>query len=243
MKPIYQPTGRAREYCDWALNIYSGCNHGCTYCFARKLFERYHPNEKFDDVKPRPGIVEATEKQLKSGKYAGKVIQLCFTCDPYPAEIDTTSTREIIKLIKAAGAHVQILTKGGDRARRDFDLLDSGDWFGITLTSSQDIAKQEEPFAARPAIRLINLFEASKKGINIWISIEPVLELDFILGFLRAPKKLNPLYKIGKLNHINNNTDWKLFGIEAERICRENGLNYYIKDDLRKDMESGGDRP
>ena len=34
-KPIYEPSGRAREYGELAVNIYTGCNHGCSYCYAR----------------------------------------------------------------------------------------------------------------------------------------------------------------------------------------------------------------
>ena len=30
--PIYAPEGAAGEYCELAMNIYTGCNHGCTYC-------------------------------------------------------------------------------------------------------------------------------------------------------------------------------------------------------------------
>jgi DNA repair photolyase len=243
VNPIYQPTGRAREYCDWALNIYTSCNHGCTYCFAKQMYERYNPGKKFGtDVQPRPGIIEATEKQLQSGKFAGKIIQLCFTCDPYPAGIDTTQTREIIKLIKEAGAHVQILTKGGIRAERDFDLLDSGDLFGITLTSDKFItALHYEPEAAHPLYRAASLQKAGDLGISTWISFEPVLEPEGIIKLFNSRDSLfdsNPLLKIGKLNHVKNSTDWKSFGLEAECICKENGWNYYIKADLRKDMES-----
>ena len=31
MKPIYEPKGKAREYADLALNIYTGCPNGCEY--------------------------------------------------------------------------------------------------------------------------------------------------------------------------------------------------------------------
>jgi DNA repair photolyase len=241
INPIYQPTGRAKEYCELAINIYSSCNHGCTYCYAKKFFDRYHPNENFSDVKARAGIVEATAKQLSTGKFKDKTIQLCFMCDPYPHTIDTTSTREVIKVIKEAGAHVQILTKGGQRAERDFDLLDSGDSFGITLSCLDPESKIQEPKAAPPIERIETLSKAAKLGIKTWVSFEPVifsaeiLNLIIVLPFYVSK---DIVFKVGKLNHVKNDTDWKAFGLEAERICKENGRNYYIKEDLRAAMEA-----
>ena len=31
---IYQPRGRAREYADYAANLYRGCDGRCGYCYA-----------------------------------------------------------------------------------------------------------------------------------------------------------------------------------------------------------------
>jgi len=236
-RPIYEPRTRAKEYSDLAINIYNGCNHGCWYCYAKKMHDSYKPNDNFADVKPREGIVEAVKRQLSGGKHKDKKIMLCFMCDPYPAIIDTTVTREVIKTIKEAGAHVQILTKGGDRARRDFDLLDSNDSFGITLSClSADIAIKAEPNAGNPLERLNSLIDISRRGIPTWVSFEPVIEPLGVLELIEnLPTMVNKdtLLKIGKLNHYQNDTDWKKFGIEAERICKENGWNYYIKEDLR----------
>jgi len=241
LRPIYEPRTRAKEYSDLAINIYTGCNHGCWYCYAKKMHDRWKPNEDFADVKPRDGIVEATKQQLSKGKYKGKKIMLCFTCDPYPALIDTTPTREVITAIKNAGAHIQILTKGGDRARRDFDLLDSGDSFGITLSCLREAtALKEEQHAAVPFERIYTLRDIAKKGVKTWVSLEPVIEPDGVLEIVRElPKRISPdvLLKIGKLNHHKNSTNWKEFGLEAERICKENGWNYYIKEDLKAEME------
>jgi len=243
-RPIYEPRTRAKEYADLAINIYNSCNHGCWYCYAKKNFQRWHPNEIFGaDVKPRVDIVEATKRQLSGGKYKDKKIMLCFTCDPYPALIDTTATREVIMTIKEAGAHVQILTKGGDRARRDFDLLDSGDSFGITLSClHHETSKKAEPNAARPYERIETLQAATELGLKTWISFEPVISASEVLLLINDIPRLvgfdkQMLLKIGKLNHFKNNTNWKSFGLEAERICKENGWNYYIKEDLRAEME------
>ena len=148
MKPIYKPKGRALEYSPGALalNIYTGCPHGCCYCFAptvlKKDREEFHTH-----VEPRKGIVEAVKRQLDKGyidvdeplvtkvriELKNRLIHLCFTCDPYPIGHDTTATREIIKAIKDSGNHVQILTKGKG-ANRDFDLLNENDWYGVTIS-------------------------------------------------------------------------------------------------------------
>ena len=233
-RPIYEPRTRAKEYSDLAINIYNGCNHSCWYCYARKMHDRWKPTEDFADVRQREGIIEATKRQLSGGKYKNKKIMLCFMCDPYPALIDTTPTREVIKAIKEAGAHVQILTKSGDGARRDFDLLDSEDSFGITLTGFR------EPLAALPSERIMTLADVAKLGVKTWVSFEPVIEPLFVLLDIELiPDFVNrdTLLKIGKLNHFKNNTDWKKFGLEAERICKEKGWNYYIKEDLRAEMD------
>lgn len=246
-RPIYEPRTRAKEYADFAINIYTGCNHGCWYCYAKKTHDRWHPNEDFADVKPRVdihgvGIVEATRRQLSAGKYKDKKIMLCFMCDPYPAIINNMPTREVITAIKEAGAHVQILTKGGDRARRDFDLLDSGDSFGITLSCLSDkMSKSNEPFAASPAERFLTLQDVTKLGVKTWVSFEPVLSPSEVLESIKTLPSLastDTLLKIGKLNHIKIEIDWKEFGLEAERTCKENGWNYYIKEDLRAEMEA-----
>lgn len=238
MKPIYKPSGAALEYGDLALNIYTGCNHGCFYCFAPNVLHK--TREDFAKVEPRKDIVNEVRKQLEKEQITGKLIHLCFTCDPYPADIDTTPTREIIKLLKAHGNHVQILTKGGSRAERDFDLLDANDRFGVTYAGYteddyQSISK-EEPNAASPYERIASIMTARRLGIQTWISFEPVLNADNVLHILEIiPTDVE--VKIGKLNYHPININYYDFGHAAEEICKRRGLNYYIKDSLRAAME------
>ena len=242
MKPIYAPKGAALEYGDFAINIYDTCNHGCYYCYAKKMYERFHGKDSFCKTpEPRKNIVEEVRKQLEKEQITGKTIHLCFTCDPYPADIDTTPTREIIKLLKEHGNHVQILTKGGLRAERDFDLLDANDRFGVTYAGYTEedwlsLAK-EEPNAANPYDRLVSLMEARARGIKTWVSFEPVLCAENVLGELEhVPTDVE--VKIGKLNYHPSSINWHDFGHAAEEICKRRGLTYYIKDSLRAEMES-----
>lgn len=232
-KPIYEPKGKAKEYGDYAINIYTGCPHRCYYCFAPGVLHR--DKETFHNhVEPRPSIIEAVKKQLDKEQITGKLIHLCFTCDPYPTGYDSTATREIIKLLKEAGNHVQILTKGD--GSRDFDLLDENDWYGITISSNTNIASVAELGAISPGNRMDVLEEAHRRGIKTWVSFEPVLEPDAVLSVIAGYFDLFDKVKVGKLNYWPSDIDWATFGKIAENVCKETGVDYYIKDSLRAEM-------
>lgn len=234
MTPIYKPKGAAKEYGDYAINIYTGCPNRCYYCFAPSVLHR--DREAFySHVEPRAGIVEAVEKQLATGKIKDQLIHLCFTCDPYPTGYDSSTTREIIKLIKASGNHVQILTKGD--GSRDFDLLDENDWFGITVTCNTRLQKAIEPNAINPLERLKLLEKAKSQGLKTWVSFEPVISGNDVISCIVGYFDLFDKIKIGKLNYHPSDIDWGYFGRAVENVCKETGVEYYIKDSLRAEME------
>lgn len=226
MKPIYEPRGKAKEYGDLALNIYTGCPHRCFYCFAPNVLHR--DRETFHSVvEPRKNIVEETMKQLQRENITGKTIHLCFTCDPYPTGYDTTVTRNIIMLLKEYGNHVQILTKG--EGRRDFDLLDENDWFGVTIDGDTNRSFQQD-------ISIVQIIIAKSLGIKTWVSFEPVVNDIMVCETISRYHNYFDRVKIGKLNYHKSDIDWGVFGRYAEGLCREYGIDYYIKDSLREEM-------
>jgi len=226
MKPIYKPKGAAGEYGEYALNIYSGCPHSCFYCYVPSVLHK--DRSKFHSViEPRKNIVEETRKQLEREKLTGKTIHLCFTCDPYPTGCDTSTTREIIKLLKEYGNHVQILTKSIEC--KDFDLLDSNDWFGITVDGMKEADLYYSNFNLLSYVRQL--------GIKTWVSFEPVIVPENVYDCIAKYHSLIDMAKIGKLNYHKSNVDWNLFGHNVEALCKELGVNYYIKDSLRKEMQ------
>lgn len=227
MKPLYVPRGKAKEYGDYAVNIYTGCPHGCFYCFAPQVLHRDRA-EFHTRIEPRPGIVEALRKQIEREGIKDATIHLCFTCDPYPTGHDSSVTREVITAIKETGNHVQILTKGD--GTRDFDLLDGNDWYGITYDGMRD--------GAYPALnRLADVQYALTFGIKTWCSFEPVVDADAVLECIQNCADIFHKVKIGKLNYHPSEINWKEFGMQAESLCQDLRLEYYIKESLREEME------
>ncbi|MBP5718921.1 MAG: radical SAM protein [Abditibacteriota bacterium] len=229
--PIYKPNGAAAEYGDWALNIYDGCPHACPYCYVPLAMHKdratFHAH-----CAPCPGIVEETRKQLEKTGMTGQTVHLCFSCDPFPTGYDCTPTLDIIRLLKEHGNNVQILTKGDGSPC--LDLLDGGDWYGVTIDGSET--------GEQWAKRTWGFTEAKVRGIKTWVSFEPVLYPDNVLSSIRIMGADCDKVKIGKLNYNTPPVpiNWADFGRAAEALCQSMGLDYYIKDSLRKEMERHG---
>jgi protein gp37 len=220
--PIYQPKGAALEYADLALNIYTECPHGCWYCYAKQMAKRFG-REWTGNVKPRDRILEAVKKQLASGKIKNKTIHLCFTCDPYPREHDTSVTRQIVKLIKDSGNNVQILTKNVADVRRDIDLLDYKDWVGTTITGEPN----KHYFEQNNLFRLMDFIPKTK----IWISCEPVLHVENVMYRLKGIP-YDKAY-VGALTGHKTAIDYKLFAL---RVLELNNKRIILKESLKKEI-------
>lgn len=247
---IYQPKGRAREYSSLALNIYTGCSFGCSYCFSPCVLKKDRQAYR-DEVKVRDNLLEKVEKDCKSG-LIDKPIHLCFTCDPLQdIDLELQTTRKVLEIFKKYNVNFSILTKGGMRAARDFDLYKPGDSFGSTLTfTNTDDNRKYEPHAAIPMNRIAALNYAHKQGIKTWVSMEPVIKPEQTLELIELTRDFVDLYKIGKLNsdncrgsehyeelkRIEKSIDWKSFGERAETMLKRYDKDYYIKEDLRKEM-------
>jgi DNA repair photolyase len=242
MTLIYEPKGRAGEYSTLALNIYRGCGHRCSYCYAPAALKM--TKVEFDNPKPRENIIANLQKELKGDnglfRDSGKdPVLLCFSCDPYqPLDEITGLTRRVISLLHDAGYPVHILTKGGKRACRDFDLLKhNGDAFASTLTFiNPELSLQYEPGAALPEDRIAAIKNAHNNGIRTWVSLEPVIDVEQTLDLIEITHSFVDHFKIGKLNYIKSSINWRAFGFKVLAIMEAMNKSYYIKDDLSYEM-------
>ena len=105
--------------CDYSLNPYVGCEHGCKYCYAcfmKRFTGHEEPWGAFIDVKFWKPISHPE-------KYAGKEIFIGSVTDPYqPCEEKYGRTRAVLEQLKDSGAKLSIATKS-DLALRDLDLI------------------------------------------------------------------------------------------------------------------------
>ena len=235
MAYIYEPAGKAKEYGELALNLYNGCSHGCSYCYVPAAC---HTTRQ---AMLNPKVRKIDEKKLlrELPALSGRSVFLCFTCDPYQ-ELDETEkrTRKIIETLHAHDIGVRILTKGGDRSRRDFDLLSARPGlssYGATLTFvSKADSTLWEPGAAPPISRLNVLKAAHSLGIHTWASLEPVINPGQSLALIEESAAYVDLFKVGKWNHDERaaRIDWAAFAAQAVHLLIALGKSYYIKRDL-----------
>jgi len=238
MNAIYEPKGAAREYAELACNLYTGCNHGCLYCYApgclHKTRESFH-----SQVIARPGILAALERDADKMVAAGDArrVLFSFTSDPYQhLRYDSDITRQALQIMVDRGLQFEVCTKGGLRAARDFDLLSQGGRHGISLVWNTGPADEWEPRAASVGDRLSAMVEAHEAGIYNWVSVEPVIDpQEAIEAIHMATLCWANEFRVGKINHdaaLAAAVDWQAFVDELYPLLLETGKRFIIKESL-----------
>lgn len=242
MPIIYKPLGPAGEYAELAMNIYTGCTHGCRYCYAPSVV-RKSKKQYFRAASPKKDVIRRLDKDCRALLEKGDCpeILLSFIGDPYqPAEKDLKLTRQAIRTLKRFDLPFTILTKGAGLAVRDFGLLQGYPRcsFGVSLSFYTDTFRQFwEPRAASVKDRFRALRLAHDLGIRTWVSLEPVIipgEAWMLVGLLHD---VVDHWKVGKINHhpqIESGVDWIAFRDRIIDTLESHGTDYYIKESLSK---------
>jgi DNA repair photolyase len=162
---------------EYTVNPYTGCQHGCSYCYAR-FMKKYsgHPEPwgEFVDVKVNaPDLLrrEITRKP-KGGVWVSGV------CDPYqPLERRYRLTRACLEILVGAGWPVTVQTRS-PLVTRDIDLFQCAADIevGFSITTADDrIRKFFEPDAPPIPARLEALQTLHDAGIATFAMIAPLL--------------------------------------------------------------------
>lgn len=233
---IYEPRGRAREYSPLAANLYTGCGHHCSYCYAANIRGNLAPSPRKDILK----WIEEDAIRLSREKNDSQIL-LCFLCDPYqPIEEDFKITSKTIDILMKYNLHFSVLTKGGIRSVPDMQKYKDYPFvsYGVTLfTLDSKIQEKYEPSSAIISDRIEALSIAKSLGIRTWVSVEPVFNPNDALEMIKKTANMVDVFKVGKLNHnveLERQVDWKDFVHRVVDLLEELGNGYYIKKDLKK---------
>lgn len=241
MSIIYEPKGKAAEYSPLAANLYRGCDHACDYCYAPSAIRM--KADAFHNSMPRKNVIEQLKKDtVKMHKARDcRPVLLSFTSDPYQKlDVKEQLTRQALENLFYHKLNVMVLTKGGKRSERDFDLMCANNercHYGVTLVFVDDNKSLEiEPGAAPTSERIESLKKAHDCGIKTWVSFEPVYYPEDCFKMIDQTKDFVDLFKVGKLNYKPEAklVDWPKFAHDVKNKLDESGVEYYIKDDLRK---------
>lgn len=236
---IYEPRGKALEYSPLAANLYRGCSHACIYCYAPSAtFKKRDIFHSCEFIKPRVDVLKKFEKDCK--KLAGdkREVLFSFTTDSYQkCETELNITRQALEIALKYDLFPVILTKGGKRAVKDFDILTKfkNRKFGVSLTHDVDsISLKWEPGAALPNDRIDTLIEAWTLGIETFVSFEPVIDPESVLRLIDKTYEFVDFYKVGKLNYHPNSKmiDWVIFRESVIKKLESLNKKYMIKNDL-----------
>jgi DNA repair photolyase len=223
---------------DYCLNPYTGCEHNCTYCYARLFMRRYsghkEPWGEFVDVKIN--APELLKKQLEKAKMG--TVWISSVCDPYqPLEAKYKLTRQCLKELAEKQFPVNIQTKS-KLALRDLDLFLQFKKIkvGFTVTTDDErIAKLFEPKASSVKERLNALQKINSKGIRTFVFVGPLLP--------GSPEKLVQLLEgktdkiyIDKMNYLDTIRGFyhhqNLEGAATDKFFRQHKERFI--DELRK---------
>jgi DNA repair photolyase len=177
------PAGSRMKF-RWTINVYRGCSHSCSYCFARPTHEYLGLNlgEDFDrKIVVKINAVEKLRAELADPKWTGESVAMGTNTDPYQrCEGKYKLTRGVVQALAERGNPFSILTKSA-LVLRDLDLIakaaertDVSVNFSIGSLDEQ-VWRATEPGTPHPRRRIEAMRQFAAAGVRTGALIAPVL--------------------------------------------------------------------
>ena len=199
-----------------SVNPYRGCEHGCSYCFARPshAYLNLSPGLDFETkLFAKTNAAELLRKELAKPNYTVKPIALGINTDAYqPIERKLGITRQLIEVMLETRHPFSLITKNA-LVERDIDLLAPlaaqrlvSVHFSVTSLDPHLSAKLE-PRASAPHARLRAMHRLHEAGIPVGVMVAPVIpwindaELEAVLEAAREAGASSAGYVLLRLPH------------------------------------------
>jgi DNA repair photolyase len=201
---------------DRSINPYRGCEHGCSYCYARPshAYMGLSPGLDFESkLFIKPNAAALLGEELTATNYQPRTIAMGTNTDAYqPIERTYRITRQILEVLSEFSHPVGIVTKSA-LVLRDLDILAPMAAKGLAkvavsvTTLDPKLARKMEPRASTPAKRLEALRQLSEAGVPTVVMIGPVIpglndsEIEIILKAAAAAGVREAGYTMLRLPH------------------------------------------
>ena len=169
---------------EYSMNPYQGCEHGCSYCFARPTHEYWGFSAGLDferKIMVKKNAPELLEKFFQKRNYVPKTIMLSGNTDCYqPAERQFEITRKILKVCLDYRHPISILSKNA-LVLRDLDLLkpmaeQNLISVGLSIpTINEEIRRKMEPRTSSTYNKLKAIEILSENQIPTMAMVAPVI--------------------------------------------------------------------
>ena len=169
---------------DRSINPYRGCEHGCSYCFARPshAYLGFSPGLDFEtQIMVKHDAPQLLQKELAKTGYSVAPIALGTNTDPYqPLERDLMITRQILEVLDRHQHPVTIVTKS-DLILRDKDILarmadkNLARVIISVTTLDRKLANKLEPRATAPGKRIDAIRQLNQAGVPTGVFMAPVI--------------------------------------------------------------------
>ena len=169
---------------DATLNPYRGCEHGCSYCYARPFHEYLGFSAGLDfetRILVKENAPELLRRELSSPKFVPQDLVLSGVTDAYqPIERKLKLTRRCLEVLAEFLNPVIIITKN-HLVTRDADLLaelaaHEATAVSISITTlDNDLARRLEPRASSPRRRLQAIEMLNRAGVPAGVSVSPII--------------------------------------------------------------------
>jgi DNA repair photolyase len=169
---------------DTSLNPYRGCEHGCSYCYARPTHEYFGLSAGLDfetRIFVKEDAPALLQRALTAPAWEPRPIALSGVTDPYqPAERKLRLTRSCLEVLARFRNPVSVITKSR-LVERDRDLLgelarDEAAHVHLSITTLDgDLARDLEPRAAQPTARLAAIASLAAAGVPVGVLVAPVI--------------------------------------------------------------------
>lgn len=167
-----------------SINPYRGCEHGCTYCYARTYHEYLGFSAGLDfetRILVKDKAPQLLRSELDSPGWQPQVLGMSGITDPYqPIERQLRLTRGCLEVLAEYRNPVALITKNA-LVKRDLDFLSElahHQAVGVALSITSldaDLTGRMEPRTSHPRDRLAALERLSANGIPCGVSIAPVI--------------------------------------------------------------------